>query len=108
MSDPVSLISSAVITRDELAAFLPAVGARAEPNGASVGRLSEGNSHVWIGIDNSPLEDYEQQELDVLTHLLGDIPRTLISLGDQSGVGKSTASSQVCLGGCSAMVLRRR
>lgn len=93
MSDPVSLISSAVITRDELAAFLPAVGARAEPNGASVGRLSEGNSHVWIGIDNSPLEDYEQQELDVLTHLLGDIPRTLISLE----ISRASGSQQLAV-----------
>ncbi len=80
MSNPVSLISSAVITSDELAAFLPTVGARADPHRASVGRLSEGNRHVWIGIDNTPLEDFERHELDVVTRLLGDTPRTLISL----------------------------
>ncbi len=93
MSNPVSLISSAVITSDELAAFLPTVGARATPAAAFLGQLSEGNRHVWISIDNTPLEDFDQQELDVLTRLLGDIPRTLIGLE----ISRASGSQQLAV-----------
>ena len=85
MSEPVALITNEVIEPGEFRAFLQQEGATLAPDNSFDGRISAGDKHVWIALDNSSLRYYDEDEeladeLRTLTELLGDKPRTNIVL----------------------------
>ena len=80
MSDPIALISSAVITEPDLSAFIVRAQGHVTPGAPLFGRLSHGESHIWIGLSTDELgaviEDNGGEYAADLARLLGGPPRT--------------------------------
>lgn len=93
MPEPVSLISSADIKQEEFSTFLQQLGAVLHPDNVYDGRLSRGNFHVWISLDNSELKNFEADEIERITQQLGDMPQTHILLD----VSKNPGSQQLAI-----------
>ncbi len=93
MPEPLSLISSADIQQEEFITFLQQSGVVLHPDKLYDGRLSEGNLHVWIALDNSELKNFDANEIEVIAHRLGGIPKTHILLD----VSKELGSEQIAL-----------
>jgi hypothetical protein len=88
MSEPVALISSSEIEQEELASFLQSLGAVSiEENTCYNMVVSKGHMHVWIALDNRGFNEYEADEIEMLTKKLSSKPQTLISLNISSAIG---------------------
>lgn len=93
MPEPISLISSADIKQEEFTTFLQQSGAELHPDNVYDGRLSSGNMHVWIVLDNSELKNFDADEIDLITQKLGGSPQTHILLD----VSKTLGSQQLAI-----------
>ena len=93
MPEPVSLISSADIKQKEFFTFLQQSGAVLHPDHVYDGRLSRGNFHVWIALDNSELKNFEADEIERIMQQLADMPQTHILLD----VSKYSGSQQLAI-----------
>ena len=93
MPEPVSLISSADIKQEEFSTFLQQLGAVLHPDHVYDGRLSRGNFHIWIALDNSELKNFETDEIKRITQQLADMPQTHILLD----VSKNPGSQQLAI-----------
>ncbi len=80
MPEPISLISSTAITPEEFAYFLHYGGVQQENDNIYDGRLSDGDLHVWIALDNRELQIFEEDEIKLITKKLGGVPVTHILL----------------------------
>ena len=93
MPEPISLISSADIKQEEFTNFLQQSGAELYPDNVYDGRLSRGNMHVWIALDNSELKNFDADEIKLITQKLGGSPQTHILLD----VSKTLGSQQLAI-----------
>lgn len=93
MPEPVSLISSADIKQEEFFTFLKQLGTVLHPDNVYDARLSRGNLHVWITLDNSELKKIEVDETKRITQQLAGMPRTHILLD----VSKTPGSQQLAI-----------
>lgn len=84
MSDPIALISSAIITETELSALILSAKGFVEPGAPLFGRFSNGCCHIWIGLSSDELEiaivDEGEDYLAKITRLLGGPPRTQVTV----------------------------
>lgn len=78
MSDPIIMISSAIITRDELSKFITQMGGDVELSGAIAGTLQRDHSAVWIGLSPVELESVMEMSGDQVKSKLAAIPSTLV------------------------------
>src|SRR5579871_6892102 len=78
MSEPIALISSAAITQEEFTRFLATVGAMVRPDEVFDGRLSQGERHIWIVLDNRGLDEWEPAERAAVEQKLGRQAQTYI------------------------------
>lgn len=90
MPEPISLISSAEINREEFTAFMQECGVVLQSDHIYDGRLSQGNLHVWIALDNGELKNFYFQEIDMISTHLGGRPKThiLLDISQTSGSQK--------------------
>ncbi|MCC3409940.1 MAG: hypothetical protein JGK17_31275 [Microcoleus sp. PH2017_10_PVI_O_A] len=85
MSEPIIVISSSNITKDELIAFIQTVGLEIveQPNDPFFGYLGRVDMYIWLTIDNrsvAVLEDGEPNEFAIIKQKLGGEPQTGILL----------------------------
>ncbi|MEW6492251.1 MAG: hypothetical protein AB1589_07010 [Cyanobacteriota bacterium] len=80
MPEPISLISSVVIQPEEFSDFLQQEGALLHPDAVYDGRISKGNSHIWIVLDNSELKNFDVDEIALITRKLAGKPQTHVLL----------------------------
>jgi len=80
MPKPFALISSSAMKAQEFFDILRAVGGVVEDANALEGRISRGEKHVWIALDNSLLKDYEANEVELISQKLGGKPQSHILL----------------------------
>jgi len=78
MSQPILLVSSAIITQEQLHAFLSAVGAATVRSGSFQGTVFRGNSQIWIGLENKELEYFDTNKRELVEQKLGGNPQTSI------------------------------
>ena len=71
----------------ELISFNKEVGLNGSIGEIYDGRLSEGNLHVWIALDNSELKNFDANEIEVIAQKLGSIPKTHILLDVSKELG---------------------
>ncbi|MEH2380656.1 MAG: hypothetical protein V7K27_17515 [Nostoc sp.] len=93
MPEPISLISSAKIQRSEFLSFLKDLGILLHPDNVYDGRISRENTHVWMVLDNSELENFNGDEMKLITQKLTAKPQTHILLD----VSKTLGSEQLAL-----------
>ncbi len=93
MPEPLSLISSTDIKQKEFTTFLEKSGVVLHPDNLYDGRLSKGNIHVWIALDNNELKNFDANEIEVIRQKLGGIPQSHILLD----VSKELDSEQMAL-----------
>ena len=82
MSEPIALLSSAVISQNELLSFIVQSQDHPTSDISLFGRLSRGECHIWIGLSPeelaAALEDNGESYLRELTSLLGTPPQTYV------------------------------
>src|SRR5207248_2131553 len=74
MPKPFALISSSDIKAQEFFDVLRASGGVTEDTSALAGRISRGEQHVWVSLDNSLLKDYEADALALISQKLKGKP----------------------------------
>ncbi|MDQ3252560.1 MAG: helix-turn-helix domain-containing protein [Acidobacteriota bacterium] len=92
MSESIAVVTSDNVSRDDLAAFIQSRGGFITPERLLFGRFSNHDRHVWIGVDESLLEGYREDEemqntLDAIRRKLGGEPQTsvIINISRTSG-----------------------
>ncbi|MGK7881799.1 MAG: hypothetical protein AB4060_17130 [Crocosphaera sp.] len=80
MPESISLISNQKITHDEFIMFLKKLDVYLYPDQIYDGRLSQNNCHVWIVLDNSEIENFDESEIKLITEKLGNSPKIHILL----------------------------
>lgn len=80
MPKPFALISSRDMKAQEFFAVLRAAGGVIEDAASHAGRLSRGEEHVWVSLDNSLREDYAADEVDRISQTLAGKPQSHILL----------------------------
>ncbi len=80
MPESISLISNQKITHDEFIMFLKKLDVYLYPDQIYDGRLSKNNCHVWIVLDNSEIENFDESEIKLITEKLGNSPQIHILL----------------------------
>lgn len=80
MPESISLISNHKITHHEFILFLKELDVYLYPDQIYDGRLSQNNCHVWIALDNSEIENFDEAEIKLITEKLGDYPKIHILL----------------------------
>ena len=93
MPKPFALISSRDIKAQEFFDVLRAAGGVIEDAAAHAGRLSRGEEHVWVSLDNSLLEDYEADEVELISQKLAGKPQSHILLD----VSRTTGSERLAV-----------
>ena len=93
MPKPFALISSRAMKAQEFFDVLRAVGGVVENADALEGRISRGEQHVWIALDNSLLKDYEANEVELISQKLGGKPQSHILLD----VSRTEGSEQLAV-----------
>ncbi|MGK7932675.1 MAG: hypothetical protein AB4041_14760 [Microcystaceae cyanobacterium] len=93
MPEPISIISDQTIIIDEFKDFLRGLNIEIDPDEVYHGRLSEGNHHVWIVLDNDELKNFDQSEIELMKEKLGSQPKTHILLD----VSKTEGSKQLAM-----------
>jgi hypothetical protein len=93
MTQPFALISSTEINHEEFVAFLKREGAELTPDDVYDGRISRGELHVWILLDNSNLNDLEAFDNELIMQGLGKPPKTYITLD----VSREQGSEQLAI-----------
>jgi hypothetical protein len=93
MPEPISLISSAEIKPREFLSFLQYSGVLLHPDNVYDGRISRNNTHVWIVLDNTELNNFNPDEIELITQKLTAKPQTHILLD----VSKTSGSEQLAL-----------
>jgi len=93
MPEPISLISSAEIQPSEFLSFLQYLGILLHPDDVYDGRISRDNTHVWMVLDNTELENFNANEMKLITQKLTAKPQTHILLD----VSKTPGSEQLAL-----------
>jgi hypothetical protein len=80
MPKPVALISSSEVTGQAFLNVVRQVGGAIEDTKALQGRISQGERHVWVALDNSLLNEYEADEVELIRQQLGGKPQSCILL----------------------------
>ena len=80
MPKPVALVSSSAITGQAFLDVIRAVGGAIEDAQALQGRISQGERHVWVALDNSLLNEYETEEVELIRQKPGGKPQSCILL----------------------------
>ncbi|MEG3974037.1 hypothetical protein QT970_05370 [Microcoleus sp. herbarium8] len=83
MSEPIIVISSSNITKDELIGFIQTVGVEIveQPNDPFFGYLGRGDLYIWLAINNRIAElEGEPNEFEIIKQKLGGEPQTVILL----------------------------
>ncbi len=93
MPEPISLISSVEIQPSEFLIFLQYLGILLHPDNVYDGRISRGNTHVWMVLDNTELENFNADEMKLITQKLTAKPQTHILLD----VSKTPGSEELAL-----------
>jgi hypothetical protein len=93
MPEPISIISDQVIKLDEFKDFLRDLHIEIDPDEVYHGRLSEGNNHVWIVLDNDELKNFDQSEIELMIEKLGSQPKSHLLLD----VSKTEGSKQLAM-----------
>jgi hypothetical protein len=87
MPKPVALVSSSAITGQAFLDVVREVGGAIEDAQALQGRISQGERHVWVALDNSLLNEYEADEVELIRQELGGKPYSCILLDVSRTVG---------------------
>jgi hypothetical protein len=93
MPETISLISSVEIKPREFLSFLQYSGVLLHPDNVYDGRISRNNTHVWIVLDNTELDNFNTDEIELITQKLTAKPQTHILLD----VSKTSGSEQLAL-----------
>lgn len=83
MSEPIIVISSSNITKDELIAFIQIVGLEIveQPNDPFFGYLGRADMYIWLAMHNRITElEGEPNEFAIIQQKLGGEPQTVILL----------------------------
>lgn len=86
-SEPVAIFSDSEISEEEFLDFLCSIGAVVGESNSFLGRLSEGDKHIWISISNEELECLDGSTREAIAQYLKNQPRTCIVLELSSTVG---------------------
>jgi hypothetical protein len=90
---PFALISSHDIKEQEFFDVLRASGGVIEEASTRAGRLSRGEQHVWVSLDNGLLKDYEANEIALISQKLKGKPWSSILLD----VSRTAGSEQLAV-----------
>jgi hypothetical protein len=93
MPEPISLISSAEIKPSDFLNFLQYLGILLHPDNIYDGRISRDDAHVWILLDNTELENFNAEEMKLITQKLTAKPQTHILLD----ISKTQGSEKLAL-----------
>lgn len=93
MPKPFALISSSDIKEQEFFEVLRASGGIIEDASVLAGRISRGEQHVWVALDNSLLKDYEADEIALISRKLKAKPWSSILLD----VSRTDGSKQLAV-----------
>jgi hypothetical protein len=80
MPKPFALISSSDIKGQAFLDVVREAGGVIEDAKALQGRISQGERHVWVALDNSLLNEYEADEIELIRQKLGGKPQSCILL----------------------------
>ena len=93
MPKPFALISSSDIKAQAFFDVLRASGGVIEDASALAGRISRGEQHVWVSLDNGLLKDYEADEIALISQKLKGTPSSSILLA----VSRAAGSEQLAV-----------
>src|SRR5215475_6307832 len=93
MPKPFALVSSSDIKGQEFLNMVREVGGVIEDAKALQGRISQGERHVWVALDNSLLNEYEADEVELIHQMLGGRPQSCILLD----VSRTAGSERLAL-----------
>jgi hypothetical protein len=93
MPKPFALVSSREIKVQEFFDVLRQLGGVIDDAEALAGRLSQGDKHVWVSLDNSLLNEYEAAEIEQISLKLGGQPQSHILLD----VSRTEGSEQLAV-----------
>ena len=93
MPKPVALVSSSDIQGQAFLDVVREVGGAIEDARALQGRISQGERHVWVALDNSLLNEYEADEVELIRQKLGGKPQSCILLD----VSRTAGSERLAL-----------
>lgn len=69
-SEPITIFSDSKISEEELLDFLCSIGAVIGESNSFLGRLSEGDKHVWVSISNEELEYLDASTREAIAQYL--------------------------------------
>jgi hypothetical protein len=93
MPKPFALVSSSDIKEQAFLDVVQEVGGVIEDADALQGRISHGERHVWVVLDNSLLNEYEADEVELIHQKLGGRPQSCILLD----VSRTAGSERLAL-----------
>jgi hypothetical protein len=93
MPKPVALVSSSAITEQAFLDVVREVGGAIEDAKALQGCISQGERHVWVALDNSLLNEFEADEVELMHQKLGEKPQSCILLD----ISRTTGSERLAL-----------
>jgi hypothetical protein len=93
MPKPFALVSSGAIKGQEFLEVVQEVGGVIEDTDALQGRISQGERHVWVALDNGLLNEYEADEVELIRQKLGGRPQSCILLD----VSRTAGSERLAL-----------
>jgi hypothetical protein len=93
MPKPFALVSSSDIKEQAFLDVVQEVGGVIEDADALQGRISQGERHVWVALDNSLLNEYEADEVELIHQKLGGRPQSCILLD----VSRTAGSERLAL-----------
>ena len=93
MPQPFALVSSREMKVQECFEVLRELGGVIDEAEALAGRLSQGDKHGWVALDNSLLNEYEAAEIDQMRLKLGGQPQAHILLD----VSRTAGSEQLAV-----------
>jgi len=93
MPKPFALVSSSAMKGQEFLDVVRAVGGIIEDANALQGRISQGERQVWVALDNSLLNEYEADAVELIRQKLGGKPQACILLD----VSRTAGSERLAL-----------
>ena len=93
MPKPFALVSSSDIRGQEFLNMVREVGGVIEDAKALQGRISQGEQHVWVALDNSLLNEFEADEVELIRQKLGGKPQACVLLD----VSRTAGSERLAL-----------
>jgi hypothetical protein len=93
MPKPFALVSSGDIKGQAFLDVVREVGGVIEDAKALQGRISQGERHVWVALDNNLLNEYEADEVELIRQKLGGNPQSCILLD----VSRTAGSERLAL-----------